>query len=149
MAQKVPTLLLSSLKMADVPSTPRRRLANALEAARELQIESIQNVKEMEDGLQTGRVDREEKVVSRFGKKLSGKYVLVTAYYKKPNLRFVVYVSESSSKYELTCVHKDISDKETHDLDPDLIKMVAHGLGFDATGRLMFGPDVPAIWKSD
>lgn len=56
--------------MSDVPSTPRRRLANALEAARELQIESIQNVKEMEDGLQTGRVDREEKVVCRFGKKL-------------------------------------------------------------------------------
>ena len=70
MAGKVPMLLLSKVKESDVPSTPRRRLANALEAARELQIESIQNVVEMEEGLQTGRVDKEEKVVTRFGKKL-------------------------------------------------------------------------------
>ena len=70
MAAKVPTLLLSKLKIGDVPSTPRRRLANALEAARELNLESIRNVVEMDDGLQTGRVDRAEKVVTRFGKKL-------------------------------------------------------------------------------
>ena len=67
---KVPTLLLSKLKIADVPSTPRRRLANAIEAAKELQIEQIQNVVEMENGLQTGRIDAAEKVVTRFGKKL-------------------------------------------------------------------------------
>jgi len=53
----------------------------------------------------------------------SGRYVLVTAYYKKPNLRFVVYVSESSSKYELSCVHKDIADKDSKDLDPNLVKV--------------------------
>jgi len=70
MAEKVPTLLLSKLKIADVPSTPRRRLASAIEAARELDIESIKNVVEMEDGLQTGRIDKAEKVVTRFGKKL-------------------------------------------------------------------------------
>ena len=69
----------------------------------------------------------------------SGKYVLVTAYYKKPNLRFVVYVSESSSKYELTCVHKDISDKETHDLDPDLIKVYFFSFLFLVNGDALIG----------
>lgn len=70
MAHKVPKLLLSQIKSADVPSTPRRRLANALNAAKELEIESIQHVVEMDEGIQTGRIDPKEKVVTRFGKKL-------------------------------------------------------------------------------
>ena len=53
----------------------------------------------------------------------SGRYVLITAYYKKPSLRFVVYVTESSNKYELVCVHQDIADKEAADLDPRLVKV--------------------------
>ena len=48
---------------------------------------------------------------------------MVTAYYKKPNLRFVVYVSETSSKYELSCIHKDVTAQDGADLDPKLIKV--------------------------
>lgn len=70
MSEKVPILLLSKLKKNDIPSTPRRRLASAIDAAKQLQIEKIQNVVEMENGLQTGRIDVAEKVITRFGKKM-------------------------------------------------------------------------------
>ena len=40
--------------------------------------------------LATGRIDAAEVVIARFGKRISGRYALVTAYYKKPTLRFVV-----------------------------------------------------------
>merc|ERR1711908_176555 len=124
-------------------STPRRRLASAVSAAKSLQIEKMSEVVRLDSARVTGRIDAAEVVIARFGKKISGRYALVTAYYKKPTLRFVVYLSETCHKYELTCVHKAMEDScDETKLDSRenaaLVRMVANGLEIDKSGKLVF-----------
>jgi rRNA-processing protein FCF1 len=91
-----------------------------------------------------------EQTLLRFGKKIAGRYALITAYYKKPKLRFVVYMSSSCSKMILTCVHEEIErlDPSSTEEVRRIVKAVASDLSFDDSGKLQFGANVPAVWQT-
>lgn len=104
-----------------------------------------------------------EQSLLRFGKKLDEKYVLITVYYRKPRLRFVVYVAEDCARHVLVCTHREVEEAEEEDENEEdekvsaeflkrhktLIERIASEIYFDRDGKIAFSESVPATWVTE
>ena len=98
----------------------------------------------------TPRLEGEERVV-KFGKKLDGKYVLISAYIKPPaQLRFVVYEASTCARYALTIRRlESLLDEDETSRVKSIVRDLASKLSFAKDGRtLVLDSSVECLWTS-
>ena len=107
-------------------STPRRRLRDALNMEKQI----------CEQLLSTGWV-----LAVRAGKKIDGKYGLVSAYTKFPDVRVTVYQTQTSQLQELFFQHPtNLADMDARSRKRVVFKFI-DTLVFNAVGNLVPRPD--------
>ena len=127
------------------PSSSRKKIDMARLLSRKLSLSEGEG--KMKD---TPRLEGEERII-KFGKKLDGKYVLISAYVKPPaRLRFVVYEAATCARYSLTIRRLEYLLSED---DPDRIKKtvrdLASKLSFAKDQRtLVLDSSVECLWTS-
>ena len=98
----------------------------------------------------TPRLKGEESII-KFGKKLDGKYVLISAYIKPPaRLRFVVYEAATCKRLELTIRRlEDLLDEDNKDQIQKLVRDLASKLSFAKDQcTLVLDSSVECLWAS-
>jgi hypothetical protein len=108
-------------------STPRRRLRDALKMEKVI----------CEQLLQTGWL-----LVVRAGKKIDGRYGLVSAYAKFPDVRVTVYQTQTSQLQELYFKHgKDLSQMSTKERKKVVFEFI-NTLVFNGVNMLIPNPEL-------
>lgn len=78
-------------------------------------------------------------VVHRMGKKLDGKYALVTAFLRDDKVRVVAYLQETSTKMEILVTYGASLSAGTDADKVDAIKNLVGALSIDGSGKLTLG----------
>jgi len=119
-------------------SAKRRELHRLLARARELD----------EKG-ETRRVELKpssrETETTRWGAKIDGVYVMISATRDGDRLRFSVFDARAETRHGLVCRHADALEAGVG----EVARAIALDLRFDETSRLVFGPHTPASWVSE
>mmetsp|Transcript_116681 Transcript_116681/g.283040 ORF Transcript_116681/g.283040 Transcript_116681/m.283040 type:complete len:155 (+) Transcript_116681:91-555(+) len=125
----------------DLPqTTPRRRLADALamDAA----------IGDSDVGASTTETVAEDtaEMIHRLGKKVDGKYALVTGFLRAEKCRLDVYFQESSMKASLLVTYPSSLSSHTDADKRAAIKELVDHLAIDASGKITLGSAVAAMW---
>ena len=94
-------------------------------------------------------ISKGEQELARWGKKINRQYLIITAHYayEQKKLRFEVFNTLKETNHSLICRHEDVIRRGDTSI-VDVAQAIALDLEFDASGKLVFGPHVPASWVS-
>ena len=134
---------------AGTDSPARRRLRAALASSQGVEVSPppapARRVAKLSD---PATAAEDETLVLRTGAKVSGKYAVVTAFYRKPKLRFEIYVQSTCVTHEIVMTHADVETAPDEASRLAVAHTVVSDLSFDEFGKVVLGASVPAIWCS-
>ena len=128
--------------------TPRRQLNRLLANAKAMDVQAGHLIA-MRASAPPGPDAVGEQELARWGKKIDGTYLVVTAFYvyEQKKLRFEVFNTRRETRHCLVCRHEDVLRRGDASI-VDVAQAIALDLCFDTSGKLVFGPHVPASWVS-
>ena len=138
-----------TVNFAPPACTPRRQLNKLLANAKAMDAQAGQQLKMMRSAPPPGPDSVGEQELARWGKKIDRQYLIITAHYayEQKKLRFEVFNTRTETSHSLVCRHEDVLRRGDASI-VDVAQAIALDLEFDTSGKLVFGPHVPASWVS-
>lgn len=129
--------------------TPRRQLNKLLANAKAMDAQAGRQLKTVRTAPPPAPGSVGERELARWGKKIDKQYLIITAHYDfcDKKLRFEVFNTRKETSHCLVCRHADVLNRGDASV-VEVAKAIALDLEFDGSGKLVFGPHVPASWVS-